>query len=225
MIQTIITWLESMAQAVPLPIFVMIGGIVEEIIAPIPSPLVATLAGSITASQHLGIPYLLWICLLATVAKTVGAWVFFFVGQKLGDFAIPRFGKYFGVQQKDIEYFGRHFRGTSRDVIVLTIIRAIPVMPSTPISLACGILKIPQRTFVIATLIGFYIRNLTFMALGYTGLHALDSLMQGVDTAETIMKALIVLVAGGVLAWLYWRRSKGKLPDTMLDQKQDADSV
>ncbi len=209
MLQGVIVWLEQTAQAVPLPLFVMVGGIVEEIIAPIPSPLVSTLAGSITAAQQLGIPYLLWICALSTFAKTLGAWLFYVLGDKLEDVAVPRFGKYIGVKHEDLEHFGEHFKGTWKDEILLLVLRSIPVMPSTPISLLCGILKINLRTFFVATYAGFYIRNLTFMLLGYTGLAAMESLMEGIDTAETIIKIFIVLGGVCMIGWLYWKRRTG----------------
>lgn len=205
----VVAWLEQTAQAVPLPVFVMIGGIVEEIIAPIPSPLVSTLSGSITSAQQLGIPYLLWICVLATFAKTLGAWLFYVLGDKLEDLAVPRFGKYIGVKHADLEQFGKHFNGTWKDEVILLLLRSIPVMPSTPISLLCGILKINLRAFFVATFVGFYIRNLTFMLLGYTGLAAVGSLMEGIDTAETVFKILIVLTGAGVIGWLYWKRRSG----------------
>lgn len=209
MLESIIAWLEQTAQAVPLPVFVMIGGVVEEIVAPIPSPLVATLAGGITSAQQWGFAYLLWICALATLAKTAAAWLFYFLGDKLEDIAVPRFGKYIGVSHADLEHFGAHFKGTRKDDLILLILRAIPVMPSTPISVLCGILKINLRTFFFATYVGFYIRNLTFMWLGYSGLAAMESLMGGLDTAETVMKLLIVAGGFGVIAILYVKRLKG----------------
>ncbi len=221
MFHSIIVWLEQMAQAVPLPVFVMIGGIVEEIIAPIPSPLVATLAGSITSAQQMGVPYLLWICLLASIAKTVGAYIFYVIGDKLEDVAVPRFGKYIGVSHEDLERFGKNFKGTWKDGIILLLLRSIPVMPSTPISLLCGILKISTRTFLVSTLIGFYIRNLCFMLLGYTGLAAMGSLMEGIDTAETFFKILIVGGVGAILAWLYWKRVTGDPSQWLRRGKKD----
>ncbi len=211
MFDGIIAWLTQTANFVPLPVFVVIGGFVEEIVAPIPSPLVSTLSGSITAAQNLGIAYLLWICVLSTLAKTGGAWFFYYLGDKLEDVAVPRFGKYIGVKHEDLEKFGTKFTGTWKDDIALTIIRAIPVMPSTPISLLCGILKVNLRTFFLATYIGFYIRNLTFLLIGYTGLAAVESLMQGIDTAETILKIAIVCGVIAVLGWLYIKRQKGQL--------------
>lgn len=206
MLHAVTLWLEQMAQAIPLPLFVLLGGIVEEIVAPIPSPLVTTLAGSIVTAQGLGIPYLLWICALATFAKTIGAWLFYILGDKLEDLAIPRFGKYIGVRHEDLEHFGGHFEGSWKDDVILLVIRMIPVMPSTPVSLACGILKISRRTFFTSTYIGFFIRNLFFMLLGYTGIEAAKSVLEGISTAESALHALIVLGIIALLAWLYWKR-------------------
>lgn len=206
MMSSLITWLEGLAQHVPLELFVLIGGLVEEIVAPIPSPLVATLAGSITVSQGLGVWYLLWICLVSTVSKTAGAWIFFFIGSKLEGLAVPRLGKYIGVRHEDIQKFGARFTGKKKDIVLLTLLRSIPVMPSTPVSLACGMVRIGTGQFLIATFAGFYIRNMTFMLLGYSGLSALDSLMGGLDTTESVLKFLMILGAGFLLLWLYWKR-------------------
>lgn len=208
MFASVIAWLQDVAHVVPLPVFVMVGGVVEEIIAPIPSPLVSTLSGSITATQQLGVPYLLWICLLATATKTASAYIFYVIGDKLEDLAVPKFGKYIGVSHGDLEYFGKKFTGTWKDDLTLAVIRSIPVMPSTPVSLLCGILKINVVTFFIATYIGFYIRNLCFMLIGYTGLSAAESLMTGLDTAEKVLQVVILVAVLALLGWLYWRRRK-----------------
>lgn len=208
MFTAVIAWLEHAAQAVPLPLFVIVGGLIEEIIAPIPSPLVSTLAGSITVSQGLGIPYLLFICLIATLSKTFGAWLFYLLGYALKEHAVPRFGRYIGVRQQDVDYFAAKFKGTSRDIFVLAFIRSIPVMPSTPVSLLCGILQINQSAFFAATFVGFYIRNFFFMILGYTGLAAAESLMSGLNTTETVLQIVIVGGILALLAWLYWKRGK-----------------
>ncbi len=219
MIQAVILWLEQLAGSIPLPLFVVLGGLLEEVIAPIPSPLVATITGTLLSTQQLGIPYLLFICALATVAKTVGAWLFYVLGDKLEDVAVPRFGKYIGVSHDDLEHFGEHFKGTHRDAWVLLGLRSVPVMPSTPISVICGILKINLKTFILSTYIGFYIRNLFFILLGFEGLGATNSLISGIDTAETVLKLTIVFCVLLVLGWFYWKRSRG-VPVQLFQEKK-----
>ena len=210
MIESIISWLTVFAHNTSLPIFVLVGGVVEEIVAPIPSPLVATLAGSILATQNASWPMVLWICLLATIGKTTGATIFYILGYKFEDWTITYANKYIGVSHEDIENFSKRFSKKQKNTWLLLSIRAIPMMPSTPISLVCGILKMPLKVFLFASLGGFYIREFIFIYIGYAGLQTVDSLMNGLDTGETIMKAIIVIGGIGLLGYLYYKRSRGK---------------
>ena len=52
LIAPIITYLEKLAQYVPLEVFTVVGTFLEEVIAPIPSPFVLTTAGTITKAQN-----------------------------------------------------------------------------------------------------------------------------------------------------------------------------
>jgi membrane protein DedA with SNARE-associated domain len=209
MIDSIITWLEHFSQTVPLPLFIFCGAIIEELIAPIPSPLVMALAGTIAAAQQWGVPYILFLSLIGSAGKTLGACIFYVLGDKIEDVLTPRFGKFFGVTHDDLEQCGSHFTGTWKDELVLTFLRSIPVMPSTPISLVCGALKIKWKSFLLATFCGFYLRDLFFLMIGFTGFAAYKDLMSGIDTAETVMKIVVVGGALLILAYLYYRRVQG----------------
>ena len=213
MFDVVIQFLRNIAETTSLPVFVIVGGFVEEIIAPVPSPLVATLAGSIAEAKKLGIPSLLWICAIGTAAKTIGAFLFYWLGDKFEDVVIPRFGKYIGVRHEDVERLGSRLSGKLRQDFLLFFLRSIPVMPSTPLSVVCGVLKVHPLSFLVTTYVGFYIRNFFFLYLGYTGLSTMGSLMEGIDTTETILKIVMVALVVAVLGWLYWRRSRGKSVD------------
>ena len=206
MFEGITTWLSDLADAIPLELFVTIGGVIEEIVAPIPSPVVNAIAGSIAREQELGLGFLLWLALLSSLAKTLGAWLFYALGWLLEDAVVPRYGKYIGVKQSELERFSEHFQGGYKDDVILLILRAIPVMPSTPVSLCCGVLKMKQRTFFLATIVGFFFRSLFFIWLGYTGIQAADSLLHGINSAESALTVVIFLGVGLLLGWLYWRR-------------------
>lgn len=208
MFEGILLWLQNLANDVPLPLFVMIGGIVEEIVAPIPSPVVNGVAGSIARVQGMGIPAILWICFLSAVAKTAGAWIFYVLGDKFEDAVVPRFGKLIGVKHEDLEHFGGHFDGTLKDDLILFVLRAIPVMPSTPVSLICGILKITMRTYLVSTLAGFFVRGAFFTFLGFSGIAAADALFAGVSSIESMLTVIMLLGVVLILAWLYVKRGK-----------------
>lgn len=208
MLERALELIDTLSQTISLELFVMVGTLLEEIIAPIPSPLVMTTAGSLIQAQGHAWPYMLLIGVIAAASKTVGALIFYVLGDKCEDIVVPRFGKFIGVTHEELEHYGDHFRGNWKDELILLFLRSIPFMPSTPISAVCGIIKIPMRSFLTATFVGFYLRELFFLALGYTGLHALQSVMTGIESLETIMKIIVLGVVGGVVLWMYYKRMK-----------------
>lgn len=202
-------FLIAFAHKVPLELFVFIGSLVEEIVAPIPSPLVMATAGTIAKAQGRGIFYLLIIAAIAAASKTIGCWFFYFLADKAEDFVSQKLGKFFGFSHKEIENIGKHFDGTAKDGWILIFLRALPVMPSTPISLACGFIKLNMVTFIRSTLVGSFIRSSLFLYLGYSGLAIYKSMMEGINSIESLMNIVVVLVLAGFLGWVYYKREKG----------------
>lgn len=205
-------WLIALAGKIPIGLFAFFGSIIEEIVAPIPSPLVMTTVGSIAFVQHKPLVFLLLMALIATVGKTIGCLFFYFVSDKVEDIIIPRFGKFIGVTHKDIEGIGKHFNGTWKDDVILIILRAIPVMPSTPISLACGFIKLDIKTFIRSTMIGAYIRSLTFLYLGYAGMSTITS---GIESTKSIIEIIVAILIVIFFAFIYIKRGKGNLLENL----------
>lgn len=208
LILPILTYLEALATKVPLEIFTIIGSFLEEVIAPIPSPFVLTTAGSITRAQDKALIYILMVALLASISKTFGAWFLYIITDKLEDVFIPKFGKFFGIEHENIEKIGKYFNGTKRDWLVLFALRSIPIMPSSPISITCGFIKLNKKNFIVSTFFGTIIRSLFFLYLGYTGLSASESLINGLDKSETVMQIIVVVGILALLVWGYKQRSK-----------------
>ena len=133
------------AQKVPLDLFVFGGAMVEEILAPIPSPLVMTLGGSIALAQKFPWMMLLWLALVGAVGKTLGSWLVYFVSDKAEDLVVGKLGKFLGVTHKEIENIGKYFYGDWRDDLIILLARALPIMPTAPVSIACGVIKVNLR--------------------------------------------------------------------------------
>lgn len=208
-VKAIELFLMGLATKVPVFIFVAVGSLVEEIIAPIPSPLVGMSAGTIAKAQGRNFVYLLLIALVAAAFKTLGCWIFYFLGDKAEDLVTTRFGKFLGLNHKDVEEVGKLFNGTNKDEIILILIRAFPVMPTTPISLACGFIKMNLRSYLTSTLVGTYLRSLMFIYVGYSGLTFLESIVGGINSAESIMNIVISALILGILGFIYYKRGKG----------------
>lgn len=200
--------LVSYAQKVPLEMFIFSGAMIEEILAPIPSPLVMTLGGSIALAQNLMWIKLLWLALIGAIGKTIGSWIVYFVSDKAEDVVVNKFGRFLGVTHKEIENIGKYFYGDWRDDLIILIARALPIMPTAPVSIACGVIKVNPRSYLLGTFFGTYVRNMMYLWLGFAGLASFESIMSGLDTAESIVQMLMVALLLIILAIIYSRRSK-----------------
>lgn len=208
MTEQLIAYLEALANAIPLPVFSFLGSFIEEIIAPIPSPFVMTIAGSLGASQNATWLYLLLIAVIGSIGKTLGGVLIYYVADKAEDLVLTRFGKFIGVSHREIETIGKYLNKGRRDDVVLFLIRSTPILPSAPVSAVCGLVKLNFRTFVVSTFLGTIIRNLAFLYIGYEGLSILSN---GLNQAEDIGKIIFLVVIVAVLGFIVMkRRSLGK---------------
>lgn len=194
------------ADIIPLELYVVAGSFVEEIVAPIPSPVILTLGGSIARAQGHTWLYLLVLSFLADIGKTAAAWVLYGLADRLEDIVIGRFGRFIGIKQHDIEHIGERFHKGHRDVYMLAALRAIPIIPSAVLSVVCGAIKLDLRTYLVATLVGTFFRNLIFLYFGFFGAASYTSLMRGMDEAESLVQVGILAGLILLIAAVYYRR-------------------
>jgi len=209
--QPLIEWLETLAQQIPVTWFVFIGALVEEVLAPIPSPLVMMLAGSISAAQHSPLTFILVLALIGALSKTVGSLLIYILADKAEDIIINKFGKFLGVSSSDTEGLGKFLGEGKRDDIAIFLMRAIPVMPTAPVSVIAGLIKINLKTYLVSTFLGLIVRNAIYLYLGYMSLGALDSLNQGFESVEKIGYFILAIFAGLALLWMYRKRQQGSV--------------
>lgn len=209
MFNSIITWLEGLAQEVPVAWFIAVGAFVEELVAPIPSPLVMTLGGSIAKSQDSGMLTLLLLAIIGAAAKTLGSFIIYFISDKAEDIIITKFGKFFGVSHDDTEGLGKFFGKGVRDDVAVFLLRALPIMPTAPVSVIAGLIKLDLKTYLGATFLGLIVRNLIYLYLGYTSVQALESLSEGLDSLEKIGYLILAVFFGVAVLWMYRKRQTG----------------
>ncbi len=215
--QAIILWLETLAQQISVTWFVFIGAMVEEILAPVPSPLVMMLAGSIAASQASPLLFLLWLAMIGAFSKTIGSLVIYVLADKAEDILVGKFGKFLGVSKADTEGLGKFLNNGKRDDLVIFLMRAIPVMPTAPVSVIAGLIKIKLKNYLLSTFLGLIVRNAIYLYLGYAGLGTLESLSEGFDSLEKIGYFILAILGGLALLWMYRKRQQGSVL-TLLDQ-------
>ena len=207
-IQPFLELLQRFSQIMPLPWFAFFGSLMEEIIAPIPSPLVMTLSGSLVSAQKQGILFLLLLATTGAIGKTIGSYVIYLLADKAEDFVLGKFGRLLGVSHKEVEVIGKYLNKGRRDDVVLFLLRAIPIIPTAPVSLVCGLVKLKLRTYLLSTLIGTWVRNMFYLYLGFTSLNALDSLNQNIDSFEKFGYLTLLILFGLVFLYVYKHRKK-----------------
>lgn len=200
--------LQASANVVPLEVYVALGTFVEEVLAPIPSPVIMTLAGSLAASGSTSVWYLLVLGLIGAATKTFASLLLYWIGDKAEDFFVNRFGKYVGVSNKEIEKIGKQFNGNNRDVVVLILARAVPIMPTSPVSVVCGIIKMDLKKYVVGTFIGTWIRGMMYLLLGYYSVDSLEKINQGLMDMESLVQIGLVGIIGLVFVIMFYKRGK-----------------
>ena len=181
-------------------LIVFFGSIVEEIFPPLPSPLLLIITKIATNNQKLSVLYILLLTSIATFGKTIGSFIIYFLADKTEDLIIGRFGKLFKISGKDIENIGKRFTGSWKDIVVLIFLRAIPIIPTTPISLVCGIIKLNIRTYLVSTFIGSFIRVFLLIYLGVATYQSLT-----INTKNTSI-ILLMFVIVCFIGWFYYKR-------------------
>lgn len=207
--------LTSYADKVPVEIFSFAGSFIEEVIAPIPSPIVMTVTGSIAEAQGKPLMYLIILAILGACGKTLGALILYFLADKGEDFILSKFGRFLGVTNKEITAIGKHISGSWKDIFILTLVRSLPILPSAPISVVCGMLKVRKGIFAAATFFGTIIRDSVYLYVGYSGLQVLNSIVSGLNSVESLMQGLIVLVLILFFGYMYHKKSKGNALESL----------
>jgi membrane protein DedA with SNARE-associated domain len=199
------------ATQVPLLWFVFIGSFFEEVVSPIPSALIMGTAGSLALFDGKMLWYLVLLALIGNVGKTLGAWLYYFLGDKLEDLLIRPIAKYFGVRHEDIQNIGKRFTGHHwKDGGTLFLLRLLPPFPTTPVSLSAGIIKMDVRVFLAATYAGNFFKDLFYLYVGYAGLAKLHTLWRKIEMIKFGVDILVAVAIIAFLLFLYFHRGKGK---------------
>ena len=204
----VIYWL---ADIVPLPAFVFLSSLIEEIIAPIPSPLVMTLTGSIAAAQGVGSIYAAVLIAIGALGKTIGGLALYIMADKGKDIFTRRFGSFLGLSSQKIELIGKKLNKGWRHDLVLFLLYAAPIIASAPISIACGLIKVSKRSFLIAMFCGTFVKGLFYFYIGYTGVETLMLMSQDIGEIERLSYLMILIIIVAIFVSIYFHRRKNTI--------------
>ncbi|MCJ7642308.1 MAG: VTT domain-containing protein [Desulfobacterales bacterium] len=213
MISEITQWImESMRAHGQLSVFV--GVMIEQIIVPIPSPLIIMGAGAILILPDLSIPnallQILWIIVLpGAIASTLGSYIGYMISYYGGKALVIRFQRFLDVNWDEIGNLEKRFKGRKQAVSIF-LSRAIPVFPISLVSIFAGLLRIPIKPFTLYTFLGSIFRCLFLGFVGWWIGATYEKVATRLDSAETFISILMLIGMAIVLWTLYRKFRKGK---------------
>ncbi len=206
---------------------VFIGVMIEQIIVPIPSPLIIMGAGALLIPPELAIPkaflQILWIIVLpGTIASTLGSYIGYLISYYGGKALVVRFQRFLGADWNQIENLEKRFRG-KKEALSIFLTRAIPVFPISLVSIFAGLLRVPIRPFTSYTFLGSIFRCFFLAFFGWWIGATYEKAATHLDSVETAVSILMLIAMVVVFGYLYYRfrrlapRSTREDPPKMTD--------
>jgi len=186
------------------------GGFIEQIIVPIPSPIITMSGGAFIIDRNLPVFEAIWqifnkVTLPYTIGATLGTSMVYFIAFFGGKPLIDKFGKYIGVSWKLIEKIKADFQKTITDELFILISCSIPIVPVSLITAFCGGFKIKPAKFYPMVFLAILIRATILGFIGFEMGEAFVGLAHGLDKIESL---LTVVGAGLMLGFLFLKREK-----------------
>jgi membrane protein DedA with SNARE-associated domain len=182
---------------------VFIGVMIEQIIVPIPSPLIVMGAGAILILPGLSIPnaflHILWIIVLpGAIASTLGSYIGYMISFYGGRALVVRLERFLDVDWGQVERLEKRFEG-KKEALSIFLSRAIPVFPISLVSIFAGLLRIPIKPFTIYTFLGSIFRCFFLGFFGWWIGATYEKAADRLDSVETIVS--VVMLVGMVVAF------------------------
>jgi len=192
------------------PLSMFIGGIVEQVIVPIPSPIITMSGGAFLITNQLPFLQTLWqvitrVSLPYSTGALIGTSMVFFIAYFGGRPFIDNFGKYIGISWKLIEKVRSDFQKTIADELFIFTAVIIPVVPVSLISAFSGGFRFKPTKFFPIMFLALIIRSIILGFIGFNLGEAFTDIAHGLDKVESV---LTVVGASLILGFLYYKREK-----------------
>lgn len=194
---------------------VIFGVAIEEIIVPIPSPVVPMAAGfmiveATTLPQAL-LEIIFLIVIPASLASVFSSYFVYGIAYFGGKPILQRYGKYLDVSWGEAKELEDKFT-SGKEHYYVALFRAIPIVPLSLISGSAGLFRMDWKKYGLWTLIGMIPRTF-FLALA--GWYLKDGFLAIAAYIDTLSTLIMIGSAGLVGAYLFYRRY-GNIYKTLL---------
>ncbi len=186
------------------------GGIIEQIIVPIPSPIISMAGGASLFGLNLSFLQTIRILFLRVslpyaIGAVLGTSLIFFICFYGGKPFVEKFGRYIGISWRLIEKVQADFKKTISDELFILIGCSIPVVPVSLITAFCGIFKTKPIKFYPMLFLALLIRATILAFIGFKMGQTFTGLAKGLDKIESI---LTIIGAFLILGFLFLKREQ-----------------
>ncbi|MDP2586284.1 MAG: DedA family protein [Candidatus Komeilibacteria bacterium] len=161
----------------------------ESMIFPIPSEAVMPFAGFLIASGDFTF---LGVIFFSTLGSLVGSLLSYWIGQYGGRALIAKWGKYFLLNEADLNKTENFFK--QKGELTIFVSRFIPIVRHL-ISLPAGLAKMNLLKFCVYTVIGAGLWNTFLAAAGFYLKNNWDSVIKYTEVIDLLMLGLLILAA------------------------------
>lgn len=179
-------------------LFVFVGEFIEEIISPIPSFVVLIPAGAAAQVQAWGWWYIAVLAVCGAAGRLVASVLLYTIADKGEHILFGRRRSFFGITHAKLNRYGKELGASRRSWVGLFLLNAVPVVPTSLLSLSCGFLKVRLGLFASATFLGTIISAATYLALGYAGVEVISR----IDNQGAILPLLSLVLAMSIIWWV-----------------------
>jgi membrane protein DedA with SNARE-associated domain len=188
---------------------VMGGAVIEEIIVPIPSPIIPMAAGVILIETRQLLPALFqiffYIAIPASIASVLSSYFVYAIAYFGGKPLVDRYGKYLDIRWEELKEFENYF-GHEREKHYVALFRAIPIVPLSMVSGAAGLFRMDWKDYGIWSFIGMIPRNFGLALIGWYVQEEFIGLASQIDKIST---AVMLTIGGMVLLFIIDRKLGG----------------
>jgi len=146
--------------------------LIEEVIAPIPSPIIPLAAGFFLLPD--GVSFVetilrgaVMVALPVSIGISIGSSVVYALGFFGGRPVIEKTKKWTGINWQDIEKSEARLTRGKGDEITLFMLRVLPIIPGVAISGVCGVVRYPFKKFILITAMGSFVRACILALIGW----------------------------------------------------------
>ena len=183
------------------PVFLFLFGIVEEILVPLPSAIIAATAGALIIKWPFPLSLLeiaVKVAIPAGLGSTIGSLFLFYLSKKFVDILID--SPFLGVSRREYESMKRKFDSMPNKDIGLATLRAIPIIPFSVITMIAGASRYDIKKYLLFSFIGAFVRDYILGLMGYIVGESVLLLVSRFEHYQSIGAVIAVLLIVGAYA-------------------------